>query len=440
MSVREGYLIKKGEVVKNWKTRWFILGSQTLSYYKSENQVTKVLGVIRLNEVFSVNFAGQKKKGRKVIEVSTPRRTYYMHTLNENEEELWFQAIRQQVDFATGNATTTTKTETTEDKKIGFDDFECLNIIGEGSFGKVVQVRMKATGDIFAMKVLNKKNIVERGEVEHTIAERNILMKVEHPFLMKLHYAFQSAEKLYLVMDFVNGGELFYHLQQTRRFDLNRTRFYTAEIVLALEHLHDMGIIYRDLKPENLLLDSDGHIKMTDFGLSKEGLEGYDAKTKTFCGTPEYLAPEVLDGLEYNKGVDWWSLGTLIFEMLTGLPPFYDEDIQRMYTKKMTTDVAIPSYVDSQAADLITKFLIKDPNDRLSHPEDIKGHPFFATINWEHLFQKKITPPYVPDVNSLESVDMIDKGFINMDVNRELANEGNSQITIADFTYSPNQS
>lgn len=150
---------------------------------------------------------------------------------------------------------------------------------------------MKETGDIYAMKVLEKQHIVERGEVEHTMAERNILMRVDHPFLMKLHYSFQTEDKLYLIMDFVNGGEVFFHLQNKRKFEPERAKFYAAEIALGLSHLHENGIIYRDLKPENLLLDSDGHVKITDFGLSKEGLMGADSRTDTFCGTPEYLAP-----------------------------------------------------------------------------------------------------------------------------------------------------
>jgi serine/threonine protein kinase len=172
---------------------------------------------------------------------------------------------------------------------------------------------------------------------------------------MKLHYSFQTPDKLYLVMDFINGGELFYHLQSERRFSPERSRFYAAEIVLGLEHLHKNGIIYRDLKPENLLLDASGHVKMTDFGLSKEGLTNED-RTNTFCGTPEYLAPEVLDGKDYNKAVDWWSLGTLIYEMLTGLPPFYDEDVQKMYNLKMTAELTIPDYVDDKAKDIMRKF------------------------------------------------------------------------------------
>jgi len=305
------------------------------------------------------------------------------------------------------------------DEKVGPDSFEMLTIIGQGSFGKVVQVRQKTTGDVYAMKILNKKNIVDRGEVEHTKTERNILMRINHPFLMKLHYSFQTPDKLYLVMDFINGGELFYHLQSERRFSPERSRFYAAEIVLGLEHLHKNGIIYRDLKPENLLLDASGHIKMTDFGLSKEGLTN-DDRTNTFCGTPEYLAPEVLDGKDYNKAVDWWSLGTLIYEMLTGLPPFYDEDVQKMYNLKMTAELTIPDYVDDKAKDIMRKFLDRNPSTRLQDADAIKAHPYFKGMDWDKIYRREVPPPYIPSVSSKDSTKMIDRNFVNMDVKREI--------------------
>jgi len=244
---------------------------------------------------------------------------------------------------------------------------------------------------------------------------------------MKLHYSFQTPDKLYLVMDFINGGELFFHLQSERKFSNDRARFYTAEIVLGLEHLHANGIIYRDLKPENLLLDSAGHIKMTDFGLSKEGLTT-DERTNTFCGTPEYLAPEVLEGKEYNKAVDWWSLGTLIFEMLTGLPPFYDEDVQKMYNKKMTAQLVIPDYVDSKAKDIMRKFLDRNPLTRLQEPVEIKSHPYFKEIDWEKLYKRDIAPPYIPTVSSKDSVKMIDRNFTNMDVKGKLNQRKHSLV------------
>jgi RAC serine/threonine-protein kinase len=198
-----------------------------------------------------------------------------------------------------------------------------MRVVGKGSFGKVMQVKMKKTGKIFAMKMLSKQHIVENNEIEHTMAERAILEKIRHPFLVNLNYSFQSEDKLYFILDFVNGGELFFHLQKEKRFSFERTRFYAAEILLALEALHSAGVLYRDLKPEHMLLHCDGHISVTDFGLCKQGLNAPNAKTDTFCGTPEYLAPEVLLGQGYGKAVDWWSFGSLLFEMLTGLVCFF---------------------------------------------------------------------------------------------------------------------
>ena len=322
------------------------------------------------------------------------------------------------------------------DEKVNADDFDMITVIGQGSFGKVVQVRHKKNQQIYAMKMLNKRSIVERGEVEHTKAEKEILQTVKHPFLMCLHYSFQTPDKLYLVMDFVNGGEMFYHLQQEHTFDNLRAKFYAAEIVLGLEYLHQHGIVYRDLKPENLLLDAEGHIKMTDFGLSKQGLNDPNARTKTFCGTPEYLAPEVLQGLEYGKAVDWWSLGTLIFEMLTGLPPFYDEDVQRMYAQKMTAELEVPDHVDPNATDLISKFLDRNPTTRMQDTRHIKTHPWFADINWDDLGAKRVTPPYKPPVTDTASIACIDEGFLEMTLSDVKSNPNdNAQAHFDDFTY-----
>lgn len=323
------------------------------------------------------------------------------------------------------------------DDYVTLEDFEVITVIGQGSFGKVVQCRHKKDGKVYAMKMLNKKSIVERGEIEHTKAEKAILQSIRHPFLMCLHFSFQTPDKLYLVMDFVNGGELFYHLQNEHTFVDARAKFYAAEIVLGLEYLHSHGIIYRDLKPENLLLDAEGHVKMTDFGLSKQGLNSPKDRTNTFCGTPEYLAPEVLQGKDYGKAVDWWSLGTLIFEMLTGLPPFYDEDVQKMYSLKMSADLEIPAEVNKDGADLIRKLLDRNPETRYQEPNDIKGHPWFADVEWQNLYDRKITPPYKPPVNDKTSVSLIDEGFLEMTITDVKSTGENANAHFEDFTYAP---
>ncbi|QLQ78125.1 hypothetical protein HG537_0A03720 [Torulaspora globosa] len=297
-------------------------------------------------------------------------------------------------------------------KALSIEDFDLLKVIGKGSFGKVMQVRKKDTQKIYALKAIRKSYIISKSEVTHTLAERTVLARVDCPFIVPLKFSFQSPEKLYLVLAFINGGELFYHLQKEGRFDLSRSRFYTAELLCALETLHNLDVIYRDLKPENILLDYQGHIALCDFGLCKLNMKDKD-KTDTFCGTPEYLAPELLLGQGYSKAVDWWTLGVLLYEMLTGLPPYYDEDVPKMYKKILQEPLRFPDGFDRDAKDLLIGLLSRDPKRRLGYngAEEIKRHPFFCQLSWKRLLMKGYIPPYKPPVTSAIDTSNFDQEF-----------------------------
>lgn len=296
---------------------------------------------------------------------------------------------------------------------LSISDFDLLKVIGKGSFGKVMQVIKKDTKQIYALKTLRKQHIVSRMEVTHTLAERTVLARINNPFIVPLKFSFQSPEKLYLVLSFINGGELFWHLQRDGKFSMDRSRFYIAELLTALESLHELNVIYRDLKPENILLDYQGHIALCDFGLCKLNMSNED-KTNTFCGTPEYLAPELLLNQGYTRSVDWWTLGTLLYEMLTGLPPFYDDDVPTMYRKILQNPLKFPSFLDmTDAQDLLVKLLQKDPALRLSDASEIKNHSFFKDIDWSKLLNKSYLPPFNPNVENLMDTSNFDQDFTN---------------------------
>jgi len=322
--------------------------------------------------------------------------------------------------------------------------FDLLKVIGKGSFGKVMQVRKKDTQRIYALKTIRKAHIAQRpGEITHILAERTVLALVNNPFIVPLKFSFQNPDKLYLVMSFVNGGELFYHLQREGKFDQDRSRFYAAELLVALEHLHGFNVVYRDLKPENILLDYTGHIALCDFGLCKLNMSETE-KTNTFCGTPEYIAPELLESQGYTKTVDWWTLGVLLYEMMTGLPPFYDENVNTMYQRILTDPLNFPSDMPSEARSVMTGLLQRDPSRRLgaNGGEEIKRHPFFAKyVDWTRLLAKKIQPPFKPSVESVLDVANFDPDFTNEEAQDSVVTDSALSETVQDqfkgFTYNP---
>ena len=328
--------------------------------------------------------------------------------------------------------------------KVTLNDFQIVKLLGKGAFGKVLLVYNEELKKYFAMKTLRKDYIKKNQQTKHTKEERKILEKIDYPFISKLYYAFQNEKKLFMITEYMPGGEMFYHLHMNDHFNENKARFYIAEIVLAIDHLHKNNILYRDLKPENILLDELGHIKLTDFGLSKIMNNIEKDKTYTVCGTPIYVAPEVLTGQGYNKLVDWWSVGVLLYEFLAGYSPYREARTKidiKIYKKNLEQDPLI----SDTAFDLIKKFCTFDVSKRIGKNfEDIKNHEFFKDIDWIKLEKKEITPPYKPKIRFAGDVGNFDTMFTDMSIhstkrNKEvLVNSStikNTKNTYVGFTY-----
>ncbi|GAA5850052.1 hypothetical protein JCM8547_000996 [Rhodosporidiobolus lusitaniae] len=284
--------------------------------------------------------------------------------------------------------------------RYSLSDFTFIRTLGTGSFGRVHLVRSQHNSRSYAIKVLSKERVVKMKQVEHTNSEREMLERVRHPFLVNLWGTFKDSKNLYMVMDFVAGGELFSLLRKSQRFPDPVAKFFAAEVALALDYLHSLDIIYRDLKPENILLGADGHVKITDFGFAKHVPD----ITWTLCGTPDYLAPEIVQSRGYNKSVDWYALGVLMFEMLAGYPPFFTEDSNpmRLYEKIIAGKIRYPAYFTPEAKDLLKSLLTNDITKRFGNlangSRDIFSHVWFQEVDWERLYRKEIPAPYVPKV------------------------------------------
>lgn len=297
--------------------------------------------------------------------------------------------------------------------KVGPQDFEMLRVVGQGAFGKVFQVMHKATRTIYAMKVMRKERILQRDHSEYVRSERDLLTAVVHPYIVTLRFSFQSPTKLYLVLDFLNGGHLFFNLYRQGVFAEDVARLYTAEIVLAIAYLHSLGIVHRDLKPENVLLDSEGHVRLTDFGLAKGNMSDEGERTNSFIGTMEYMAPEIIEAKGHGKTVDWWSTGILMYEMLCGVPPFRAKSRQALQQQIATGKVKYPKFLSVDAQSLLKGLLTRDPAKRLGAgphgSEAVKRHPWFKSINWAKLEARQIESKFKPTVTCNMDVGNFDK-------------------------------
>lgn len=302
-------------------------------------------------------------------------------------------------------------------RRYGLDDFKFLSVLGKGNFGKVMLAEYVSNNQLCAIKVLKKNFIVENDEVESTKSEKRVFLvanKYKHPFMLSLYQSFQTENRIYFVMEYISGGDLMWHVQQ-KRFSLKRAQFYASEILLALKFLHDHGIIYRDLKLDNIMLTESGHIKLADYGLCKENM-WYGKTTRTFCGTPELMAPEIISGEQtYDKAVDWWAFGVLLYQMILTKTPFKGDDEEEVFNAILTDEPLYPINMSKESVDIIQKLLTRDPKLRLGSSErdalDIMEHPYFADVNFDDVLALKIKPPYIPQIDDPREAHCFEEEF-----------------------------
>ncbi|KAI0462500.1 cAMP-dependent protein kinase catalytic subunit [Komagataella kurtzmanii] len=350
-----------------------------------------------------VHHRNEDPQTQKYIQEHHIRQLLRLEKEEQQQKELQQQQQEQeQTEQGESESTEQPSIRVTKDK-YNINDFRLVRTLGTGSFGRVHLVRSVHNGRYYAMKVLRKRQVAKAKQIEHTNDERKILAMVQHPFITRMWGTFQDSKSIFLVMEYIEGGELFSLLRKSKTFPNQVAKFYAAEAFLALEYLHSHNIIYRDLKPENILLTKSGHIKLTDFGFAKE----VKLKTYTLCGTPDYIAPEVIAVQPYNRAADWWSFGILIYEMLSGTTPFYDQSPMKTYENITRCELRFPpgdSFFQADSRDLLTKLITKDVTYRLGNLQngsyDIKSHAWFQEVVWENLLNGNIETPYEPNIPS----------------------------------------
>jgi len=460
MSIKkQGPLKKRGEFIQNWRDRYFILYSDgTFNGYRREPRQNDAnpennfsVNNAQLIKVRDTGFALRcRHKNGSVIDrnfqaQSLQARDDWVRCIEEvsghPEETIECDELMEEIELGDGH--TIPMARDIYRPRLSITDFETEKVLGRGTFGSVLLVYKKDdnTKRRLALKLISKEVIRQKDETEHTRSERQVLGNINHPFLVRLYYAFQSQTHLCLVMEFARGGEIYTHLSRCGTFPISRCRFYGAEITSALGYLHSKNIIYRDLKLENLLLDADGHIKITDFGLCKE-LSRDDQITRTFCGTPEYLAPEVLDDYPYSFPVDWWSLGIVLHEMIVGKLPWpqstwssHDELYQRICTERVPP---LPNRIPRDTCDLLQRLLNKNPETRLGFNGvvEVKSHPFFLNVDFNALDRREIRPEFQPYINGPDDVSHFDGEFTRLDPRGVLpSSDENNRSMIEDTTY-----
>lgn len=378
----QGPLKHKGRVIGIWTTLNYWLIKNKLYISKTEN-LSDYYKTIEITPDTEITLVDRKNNPHFIIENEDLGK--YLLKSNAAEVYPWVFALRACLYTEHGYS---------------MDQFRIISVLGRGFYGKVMLVEKLDTGKLYALKTVQKKKLVETGQVDTIIAERNLLFSIpRHPFIVAAEFAFQTKSKFYIGLEYAAGGELLHHLSNLPVVPIDDTRLYTAEIILALQHLHENHIVYRDLKPENVLLDKDGHVKLTDFGLCKEINE--DDGAQTFCGTAEYLAPEVVLRTGYGFKVDWWALGVLLYEILFNGTPFYDENQSVLFDNIVNEEPAFPKYGNKAAIELIKVLLAKEPENRPDF-EQIKAHPFFNGIEWDKVLKKECQPKNFNAVDELD--------------------------------------
>ena len=320
-------------------------------------------------------------------------------------------------------------------RRIGLEHFNFLAVLGKGNFGKVMLAETKTTKKLYAIKVLKKEFIIENDEVESIKSEKRVFLvanKMRHPFLLNLHACFQTETRVYFVMEYISGGDLMLHIQRGQ-FGSKRAQFYAAEVCLALKYFHENGVVYRDLKLDNIMLTLDGHIKVADYGLCKEEM-WYGSTTGTFCGTPEFMAPEILLDKKYSRAVDWWAFGVLIYQMLLQQSPFRGEDEDEIYDAILADEPLYPIHMPRDSVSILQKLLMREPELRLgSGPTDaqeIMSHAFFRNINWDDMHDKKVTPPFIPQIKNPTDTSNFDSEFTSVTPVLTPVQSGKSKICL----------
>ena len=315
---------------------------------------------------------------------------------------------------------------------LSMDDFEILSVIGRGFLGKVQLCKRKKTGELYAIKSVHKARLLNTGNPRSIVAERNILMMAQNPFIVQLHFAFQTRQKFYLGMEYAPGGDLFHYLEHFGNVPDQDARLYTAEIAIALHHLHEMDVLYRDLKPENIMFDAEGHIKLTDFGLAAVVTDA-EFKPELYCGTLQYFSPEIIKAKSYSPASDWWGLGCVLFEMLTGLVAFEGETQRELIRKIIENKPILPIGIDEDAVDLIMGLLEKDPSQRYGW-EAIRRHPYLTELDWTMVEERRYKPSFIPEVPRSEAVNNFDSGFTKEAAVDSVCNS--EEMNIPGFSFS----